>query len=196
MDQPEARGTTSSTRRPWHQVLLSKLTSHASQTPGFSDVAPKKPGADARNAGRRSNDGSSRHRSRCPPCFLRSSCIQGSASSDNVNAAAAAGGSRTDASNSEALQACEAPVHLVVMVNGLWGSPANWNCLCSALQKQLKDQDVLLHPSRVNVRLQTYHGIDKCGERLANEIRQVAQQHPSLKRISVIGHSMGGLLAR
>ncbi|PNG98959.1 hypothetical protein TSOC_015273, partial [Tetrabaena socialis] len=48
----------------------------------------------------------------------------------------------------------------------------------------------------VNRRTETYDGIDVCGRRLADEIRTVAAAHPDLQRISVIGHSMGGLLAR
>lgn len=41
---------------------------------------------------------------------------------------------------------------------------------------------------------QTFDGIDVCGERLAGEIRAVAAAHPSLRRISLLSHSMGGLI--
>ena len=44
--------------------------------------------------------------------------------------------------------------------------------------------------------VQTYQGIDRCGERLAQEVGAYVQQHPALQRISVVGHSMGGLIAR
>ena len=44
--------------------------------------------------------------------------------------------------------------------------------------------------------VQTYQGIDRCGERLAEEVGAYVQQHPALQRISVVGHSMGGLIAR
>jgi hypothetical protein len=46
------------------------------------------------------------------------------------------------------------------------------------------------------VRLATYDGIDVCGERLANEVRALVAANPGLRRLSVISHSMGGLLAR
>ncbi len=46
------------------------------------------------------------------------------------------------------------------------------------------------------MRLATYDGIDVCGQRLADEVRAVVAANPGLQRISVIGHSMGGLLAR
>ena len=44
--------------------------------------------------------------------------------------------------------------------------------------------------------VQTYHGIDRCGERLAEEVKGYVEAHPALQRISVVGHSMGGLIAR
>ena len=55
-----------------------------------------------------------------------------------------------------------------------------------------------LHGASVSVLgcLQTYQGVDKCGERLAKEVSAYVEQHPALQRISVLGHSMGGLIAR
>lgn len=44
--------------------------------------------------------------------------------------------------------------------------------------------------------MQTYQGIDRCGDRLAEEVRAYVEEHPALQRISVVGHSMGGLIAR
>ncbi len=44
--------------------------------------------------------------------------------------------------------------------------------------------------------LQTFEGIDSCGKRLAEEVREYVDQTPGLERISVIGHSMGGLISR
>ncbi|EFJ47651.1 hypothetical protein VOLCADRAFT_91609, partial [Volvox carteri f. nagariensis] len=66
----------------------------------------------------------------------------------------------------------------------------------AVLREHLDMTAVLLHPSKVNRRTDTYDGIDVCGQRLADEIRSVVAAHPSLQRISVIGHSMGGLLLR
>jgi len=43
------------------------------------------------------------------------------------------------------------PTHLIVMVNGLFGSAANWDVICEQLQQHLPP-DTLLHPSRVNAR--------------------------------------------
>ena len=44
--------------------------------------------------------------------------------------------------------------------------------------------------------MQTFEGIDRCGERLAHEVEECIAKHPSLERISVMGHSMGGLIVR
>jgi hypothetical protein len=43
---------------------------------------------------------------------------------------------------------------------------------------------------------QTFEGIDLCGKRLAEEVREYVSLTPGLERISVIGHSMGGLISR
>lgn len=43
---------------------------------------------------------------------------------------------------------------------------------------------------------QTYHGIDGCGDRLVQEILELVAAHPELQELSIIGHSMGGLIAR
>lgn len=44
--------------------------------------------------------------------------------------------------------------------------------------------------------LQTYDGIDTCGDRLALEVKHKVEEYPSLQNISLLGHSMGGLLVR
>lgn len=44
-----------------------------------------------------------------------------------------------------------APTHLIVMVNGLFGSAANWDVIAEQLQQHLPP-DTLLHPSQVNAR--------------------------------------------
>jgi len=46
------------------------------------------------------------------------------------------------------------------------------------------------HPFR------THDGIDVGGERIAEEILEVVKNNPSLKRISFVGHSLGGMYAR
>jgi hypothetical protein len=50
------------------------------------------------------------------------------------------------------------------------------------------------HRSQANVRFDTWLGIDRCGQRLADEVRQLvaAPENAGLERVTVIAHSMGG----
>lgn len=68
--------------------------------------------------------------------------------------------------------------------------------ISSLLAEHLDPSATLLVVSHCNEREKTFDGIDTCGERLAAEIRQVAAAHPGLQRISILGHSMGGLISR
>ncbi|GAB4821319.1 hypothetical protein N2152v2_008365 [Parachlorella kessleri] len=86
--------------------------------------------------------------------------------------------------------------HLVVMVHGLFGSAANWRVIARFLEAHLDPRTTLLYVSTANQKALTFQGIDICGERLADEIRGVIEEHPGLERISLFGHSMGGLIAR
>lgn len=43
---------------------------------------------------------------------------------------------------------------------------------------------------------QTFEGVDVCGTRLAEEIRGLTAAHPNLARVTVLAHSMGGLISR
>ena len=86
--------------------------------------------------------------------------------------------------------------HLVVLVNGLLGNSSNWECFISNLEADNRTGHFLLHPSRTNNMFGTYEGIDVCGQRLVEEIQEVVAENPGLQHISLVGHSMGGLLAR
>ncbi|KAL0697539.1 hypothetical protein Bca4012_053661 [Brassica carinata] len=87
------------------------------------------------------------------------------------------------------------PTHLVVMVNGLIGSAQNWRFAAKQMLKKYP-QDLVVHCSRRNHSTQTFDGVDVMGERLAEEVRLVIKRHPSLEKISFVGHSLGGLIAR
>jgi hypothetical protein len=89
-----------------------------------------------------------------------------------------------------------APEHLVLLVSGLNGSRHNWRAIGGFLAAELDPAATLLHASTASERGATYEGVDACGRRLATEIEGLAAAHPSLRRLSVVGHSMGGLVAR
>lgn len=88
------------------------------------------------------------------------------------------------------------PQHLVVLVNGLFGHPGNWDVTREKLLQRLDPSTTLLHVSAANTYAKTFDGIDTCGRRLAQEVCDVVAANPSLRSISFVGHSMGGLLAR
>ncbi|CDY20663.1 BnaC08g13950D [Brassica napus] len=87
------------------------------------------------------------------------------------------------------------PSHLVVMVNGLIGSAQNWRFAAKQMLKKYP-QDLIVHCDRRNHSTQTFDGVDVMGQRLAEEVRTVIKRHPSLQKISFVGHSLGGLIAR
>uniref|UniRef100_A0A2P2JJX3 Uncharacterized protein MANES_18G051900 n=1 Tax=Rhizophora mucronata TaxID=61149 RepID=A0A2P2JJX3_RHIMU len=87
------------------------------------------------------------------------------------------------------------PTHLVVMVNGIIGSPQNWKFGAKQLLRKYP-RDVIVHCSKSNTSMLTFDGVDVMGGRLAEEVISVINRHPSAKKISFVGHSLGGLVAR
>ncbi|KAK3159305.1 hypothetical protein QOZ80_2AG0148410 [Eleusine coracana subsp. coracana] len=85
--------------------------------------------------------------------------------------------------------------HLVVMVNGLYGSSADWKFAAEQFVKKLPGK-VFVHRSQSNHSKLTYDGVDIMGERLAEEVRQVVQRKTNLRKISFVAHSLGGLVTR
>ncbi|KAK0571986.1 hypothetical protein LWI29_024437 [Acer saccharum] len=87
------------------------------------------------------------------------------------------------------------PEHLVIMVNGLIGSAADWRFAAEQFVKKLPDK-VIVHRSECNYSKLTFDGVDLMGERLAEEILAVARHRPDVQKISFVAHSLGGLVAR
>ncbi|CAI5531615.1 unnamed protein product [Closterium sp. Naga37s-1] len=83
--------------------------------------------------------------------------------------------------------------HLVVLVNGVAGSPMNWTYTKAQLEAY-GDPHLLVHSCESLRR--TVDGVDVVGNRLADEVRQVIHRNPQLRRISFIAHSLGGVLSR
>jgi len=112
--------------------------------------------------------------------------------------------------------------HLCVLVHGLWGRPSDWDVVAERLSehKQRIEGDggggegqgkgkgkgresLCVLKSEANRRRLTLDGIDVCASRLAEEVRAaVAEERERfgkearLERVSFVGHSMGGLIAR
>uniref|UniRef100_A0A1D1YD54 Putative lipase YOR059C n=1 Tax=Anthurium amnicola TaxID=1678845 RepID=A0A1D1YD54_9ARAE len=87
------------------------------------------------------------------------------------------------------------PTHLVIMVNGIIGSAGDWRFAAKHFVKKLPE-DVIVHRSECNSNLLTLHGVDIMGERLAKEVLSFVKRRPELRKISFVGHSLGGLIAR
>eukprot|EP00899_Mesostigma_viride_P002772 jgi/Mesvir1/12496/Mv08108-RA.1 len=85
--------------------------------------------------------------------------------------------------------------HLVVLANGLFGSKADWDWTSKRLQERL-GPGTFVYVSEANSYLQTFEGVDVAGTRLAEEVRQISRRSPSLQSLSLVGHSLGGLICR
>ncbi|WZZ25823.1 hypothetical protein YC2023_009224 [Brassica napus] len=95
------------------------------------------------------------------------------------------------------IESAAKPDHLVVMVNGIIGSSADWKYAAEQFVKKFPDK-VLVHRecSESNSATLTFDGVDMMGERLANEVLSVIKNRTGLKKISFVAHSLGGLVAR
>ncbi|KAM7500705.1 hypothetical protein LguiA_025119 [Lonicera macranthoides] len=87
------------------------------------------------------------------------------------------------------------PDHLLVLVHGILASPSDWIYVEAELKRRL-GRNFLIYASSCNTYTKTFSGIDGAGKRLADEVMQVVKRTESLKRISFLAHSLGGLFAR
>ncbi|KXG46972.1 uncharacterized protein PGRI_037180 [Penicillium griseofulvum] len=89
--------------------------------------------------------------------------------------------------------------HLCVLVHGLWGNPSHLDYIASALRDRYGSNVYIFCP-KANSGNYTYDGIELGGERLVHEVEEtlesLAEKGQKIKKISVIGYSLGGLLAR
>ncbi|KAF7840316.1 putative lipase spac4a8.10 [Senna tora] len=87
------------------------------------------------------------------------------------------------------------PDHLLVLVHGILSSPGDWTYAEAELKRRL-GKNFLIYASSSNTYTKTFTGIDGAGKRLADEVMQIVRKTESLKRISFLAHSLGGLFAR
>ncbi|MED6183716.1 hypothetical protein PIB30_040268 [Stylosanthes scabra] len=87
------------------------------------------------------------------------------------------------------------PQHLLVLVHGIMSSSSDWTYTEAELTRHL-GKNFLIYASSSNTYTKTFSGIDEAGKRLADEVMQVVKKTKSLKRISFLAHSLGGLFAR
>ncbi|GMH17997.1 hypothetical protein Nepgr_019838 [Nepenthes gracilis] len=87
------------------------------------------------------------------------------------------------------------PSHLIIMVNGILGSAKDWGYAAKQFLKAYPE-DVVVHCSEENSSTLTFDGVDVMGGRLAKEVLSAIERYPDVRKISFIGHSLGGLIAR
>lgn len=92
---------------------------------------------------------------------------------------------------------CGAPVELLVIAHGLQGAVADFSYLLDELDASgpAADGALLVHAPGVNTD-RTHDGVVAGGTRVAADIRMMVRRHPSLRRISLVGFSLGGLYMR
>lgn len=90
--------------------------------------------------------------------------------------------------------------HLVVLVHGLWGNPSHMNTIAEKLREKHSTDDLRIFLASTNTGYNTYDGVETGGERVAAEIESelatVKAAGGNITRFSILGYSLGGLIAR
>jgi hypothetical protein len=86
--------------------------------------------------------------------------------------------------------------HLVVLQNGLSGHHSQMSSIASFFRGEFATSDFTFVISDVNNMLRTYFGIESCGSRLRDYVKEQRALYPHATKISFVGHSLGGLMIR
>ncbi|GAA6064206.1 hypothetical protein JCM10212_001619 [Sporobolomyces blumeae] len=104
--------------------------------------------------------------------------------------------------------------HLLVVLHGLWGSPSHIRYVCESAIEHTKransprakgddgsrDVKLVVLAAKLNEFTATYDGIDLCAERALNEVddevERIRKDGGRVERFSIVGYSLGGLVAR
>ncbi|EXJ54435.1 hypothetical protein A1O7_09774 [Cladophialophora yegresii CBS 114405] len=90
--------------------------------------------------------------------------------------------------------------HLIVLVHGLWGNPAHLDYVAKSLRDRYGDEDLVVLACRRNLGSLTYDGIEVGAERVAREVEdaleELGRDGHKITRFSMVGYSLGGLVAR
>lgn len=85
-------------------------------------------------------------------------------------------------------------------VDRLWGNPQHLDYLRNSLRDKYTEERIHVLVTKRNAGSFTYDGIETGGERVAHEIEErleeLAQTGHEIQKISVVGYSLGGLIAR
>ncbi|KAI1850729.1 hypothetical protein JX265_004440 [Neoarthrinium moseri] len=90
--------------------------------------------------------------------------------------------------------------HLCVLVHGLWGNPSHMKSVAKALRAEHPADKLYLLVAKRNTGSFTYDGIERGGERVCLEIEEeleaIKRKGGKITKLSVVGYSLGGLVAR
>lgn len=82
----------------------------------------------------------------------------------------------------------------------LWGNPDHLGNIAKSLREQYGPDRLRIFAAKRNSGNFTYDGIEVGGERLCQEVEEelqsVAAQGGKIKKLSIVGYSLGGLVAR
>jgi hypothetical protein len=94
----------------------------------------------------------------------------------------------------------KAGVIVMLMPRRLWGNPAHLKFLNDSLRERFAQDNLHVLVPKSNAGNFTYDGIELGGERVTSEIEkeleELSKNGTAIDRISVIGYSLGGLIAR
>lgn len=90
--------------------------------------------------------------------------------------------------------------HLCVLVHGLWGNGSHLNYLTTSLREKYPDDELSILVCERNSSTFTYDGIEIGAERITREIEDaisdLKEDGIKVDRFSIIGYSLGGVIAR
>lgn len=90
--------------------------------------------------------------------------------------------------------------HLCVLIHGLWGNPSHLSYLVSSLRDKHSEEKLHILVPKTNSDTFTYDGIDLGAERVTQEIEShiedLEKNGSEIKKLSIVGYSLGGLVAR
>ncbi|KAI1739020.1 putative serine esterase-domain-containing protein [Xylaria scruposa] len=90
--------------------------------------------------------------------------------------------------------------HLCVLVHGLWGNPNHMNQVAKAIRDVHPKEELYLLLAKRNSGNFTYDGIELGGERVCVEIEEeieaIRRKGGNITKLSIVGYSLGGLVAR
>ncbi|KAI1177228.1 putative serine esterase-domain-containing protein [Nemania sp. FL0916] len=90
--------------------------------------------------------------------------------------------------------------HLCVLVHGLWGNPNHMNQVAKTVRATYPEDRLYLLLAKRNSDYYTYDGIELGGERVCLEIEEeieaIRKKGGNVAKLSIVGYSLGGLVAR